>query len=101
MCAERVNYRALCVHLEPAGTEARRSLGCWGRAAAPQPLPSSSPPAAVPGAVRRERSGAAAGLSGSDGDGAAMEILVIVRLCCNCTYGEERGAAPVWGAGGE
>lgn len=31
------------------------------------------------------------------GDGAAMEILIIVRLCCNCTYGEARGAAPIWG----
>ena len=27
-----------------------------------------------------------------------MEILVVVRLCCNCTYGEARGAVPNSGA---
>lgn len=25
-----------------------------------------------------------------------MEILVIVRLCCNCTYGEGLGAVGRW-----
>lgn len=29
-----------------------------------------------------------------------MEILIILRLCCNCTYGEARGAAPNGGASG-
>lgn len=42
-----------------------RMLGACG--SPPAPAHRSSPPAAVPGAVRRDRSGAAAGLSGSDG----------------------------------